>query len=96
MAEIPSHVHADMPVDEPVEIRVCSRRDPDVAKYVLSAWRNEHGTVGSSLTDANGSTPQHLSNLQMKQPYPRKAVAGWQAELIDAVASGLYPILEVR
>lgn len=84
---------ATTPTDTPVEIRI-SYRSGKVE--VLSAWRTDAGTVGYSLTPASGSTPLALSNLQAKGTYPRKAVPGWQAEVVAYAKTGLGTVSEVR
>ena len=37
-----------------------------------------------------------VSNLQLKEIVPKKAVPGWQEDAIAAAGSGLYTVEEVR
>lgn len=80
-------------VTEPVEITL-TKRNGD--KLILLGVRTEEGLVRCSLTNASGGTAQSLSNLQSKGTYPRKAVKGWQAELVEFARAGLYTITQVR
>ena len=80
-------------VTEPVEITLTKR---DGTKLVLLGVRTDQGTVSCSLATASGSTNQALSNLQSKGTLPRKAVSGWQEELIVFAGAGLYPVTSYR
>lgn len=83
------------PVVEPVEIRL--EAFDGAVPYVLVASRNpERGTIGASMSQNGVGVAISLANLQMSLPFPGKAVHGWQIEVVEAVASGLYKILEVR
>jgi hypothetical protein len=78
----------------PVEVRV--RRNTSEVVYVVAAWCSDNGMVGHTMTAAGGGPPCSLSNLQSKGIFPKKAVAGWQHEFVEAVRAGLYDIEEVR
>lgn len=79
---------------EPIEIRLDNPRIR--RQYKLVAWRTEAGVITHYMTVLTGTTPESVSNLQPKLPFPGKAVLGWQAEFIEAAASGLFDIAEVR
>lgn len=81
-------------INEPVEIRIkfAERRRP----LVLTAWVNDAGIIGYSLVYRGHGTPEALSNLQSTEVFPRKAVSGWQAEVIAFAEAGLGSIIEVR
>lgn len=85
------------PVLAPIEIRF---KDGSMGNaYVLSAWVTHHGTVSHSLTLAAGGPPNAIENLMGMRTgpaYPRKAVPGWQAEMIAYAEAGLYEIDEIR
>jgi hypothetical protein len=85
---------------EPVEVRLTRRSNrvdqAPVPPYVLSAWVTPSGMIDYSLTIGGAGMPESLSNLQSKATFPRKAVPGWQAEVIAFAAAGLYTIGEVR
>jgi hypothetical protein len=97
---IPEHHYSvDTPVGEPVEIRLVRRSTPGGVAYdvrVLTAWRTGHGTIAGSLTKSGVGIPESLSNLQSKVPFPGKAIAGWQAEVIAFAAAGHGEITEIR
>lgn len=77
-----------MPVSEPIEVRT--------AKDVLAAWVTPAGMICYSLTTLTGDTQQSLSNLQSKATFPRKAVPGWQDEVVAYVQAGLRAVTEIR
>lgn len=81
-------------IDEPIEIRAT---DAFGNPHVLSAWLDTAtGTIGYTFGPASGGIDESLSNIQAKIPYPRKAVPGWQTELLAFAASGTYTVTEVR
>lgn len=82
------------PVTEAVEIRLSPSEWQN--EVVLIAVRTELGAIHASMSSLGVGPALSLSNLQMERPLPRKAVVGWQIELVKAVASGLYEIVEVR
>lgn len=87
------------PVGEPVEIRldrtpraaVAHERQP----YVLTA-ANHDGLISYNLSLAGDGFPHAMSNLQCKGTWPRKAIAGWQAEVVETAGTGIYRIAEIR
>jgi len=81
------------PLSEPIEIRLAYT---DGYQYHLCAWRTEQGLVDHSLSLNGHGTPHALGNLQSPRPFPGKAVAGWQAEVLDFARGGLYKVVEVR
>ena len=81
-----------MKIDEPIEIRFEDHRGEE--NYVLIAHARD-GLVITSLQGLTGQ-PQSMSNLQAKGTYPRKAVRGWQDELVAYVRTGLYSVSEIR
>lgn len=81
-------------VDEPIEIRLARPRND--APYTLIAWRNLNGTVGYGLTVAGSGTSHALSNLQSKGVFPGKAVAGWQAEVLEFAQASIYEVVLAR
>lgn len=83
-----------MPIKEPLELRL--QRSSDKDPFVAVFWVNDNGIIGSSMTAAGSSMGQALSNLQYTGPLPKKAVQGWQFEVADAIATGLYPLIEIR
>jgi len=91
------------PIDEPIEIRLISPMGrsrvpglPTEVDTILTAFVLPTGLIQTALRPATGSTPLSLSNLQAQAPIPGKAVKGWQAEMVDAIATSLYRIVEVR
>ena len=96
-----------MRTGDPIEIRLIrnapataasSRLQPVgfPATLVLALWVDGHGMIRTSLDNGRGGASQALSNLQLTEVMPRKAVPGWQAEAVAAAASGLYEIELVR
>ena len=92
-----------MRVAEPIEIRLgrngaatdASPRLQPVgfpATLVLALWVDGHGMIRTSLDNGRGGASQSISNLQLTEIMPKKAVAGWQAEAVAAAGSGLYEI----
>jgi len=92
-----------MRVAEPIEIRLgrngaatdASPRLQPVgfpAVLVLALWVDGHGMIRTSLDNGRGGASQSISNLQLTEIMPRKAVAGWQAEAVASARSGLYEI----
>ena len=93
----------EMRVAEPIEIRLgrndaataaSSRLQPVgfPALLVLALWVDGHGIIRTSLDNGRGGASQSISNLQLTEIMPKKAVAGWQAEAVAAAGSGLYEI----
>ncbi len=82
----------DTPTDEPVEVRIALGQH----QHVLIAYRADNGTVGYDLTSPRSSYPESLSTLQSKGTFPRKAVPGWQLEVIAFARDGLGTITEIR
>jgi len=82
------------PVDTPVEIRLGGSWTSD--RYVFTLWRDGHGIIRHSLDNGRGGPSMSVSNLQLKQIVPKKAVPGWQVEAVAAAASGLYGVEEIR
>jgi hypothetical protein len=85
---------------EPMEIDLLGRNPQSetmpVLAHVMFCWVNDRGGVSQSITTPTGTTGYALENLQLKEKFPRKAVDGWQVEVLRAVASGLYMIGGVR
>ena len=81
-----------MRVAEPIEIRLTSRS----GSLVLALWVDGHGMIRTSLDNGRGGASQSISNLQLTEIMPKKAVAGWQAEAVAAAGSGLYQIGMLR
>ena len=84
---------------EPIEIQLrwsdtASERVAGQPVYQLTAWRSERGTVAYSLVSPGGQSCA-LSNLQSKSWFPGKAKPGWQLQVLDFVAAGLYQIASV-
>ena len=82
----------EMRVAEPIEIRLTSRS----GSLVLALWVDGHGIIRTSLDNGRGGASQSISNLQLTEIMPKKAVAGWQAEAVAAAGSGLYEIGLIR
>jgi hypothetical protein len=82
-------------VTTPVEVRI-SRAGRDLV-YVLLA-HEDAGVVRYSLSVNGSGQAESLANLQAspKVVFPRKAVSGWQAEVVAWAATGLGSIVEVR
>lgn len=83
------------PVMAPIEIRLHGNMND----YVLTAWVTDHGTVAHSLTLAHGGPPNAIKNIMDTRTgvtYPRKAVPGWQAEMVAYAKAGVYEITEIR
>jgi hypothetical protein len=83
--------------DEPVEVHMdATFTSQRTETFVLAAWVGPHGIIDYSLTLANDSMPNSISNLQSKGVWPRKVVPGWQRRVVDFCAAGIYPIKEVK
>ena len=82
----------DLEMAEPIEIRLTSRS----GSLVLALWVDGHGIIRTSLNNGRGGSPQSISNLQLTEIMPKKAIAGWQAEGVAAAGSGLYEIGLIR
>lgn len=82
-----------MQATEALEVRFESAR---LGQLVLIASVSERGVIHYTLTNGRGGMAQALSNLQITVPVPMKAVVGWQTEAVSALATGLWPIVEVR
>ena len=89
--EMPS---LDAPVGTPIELRLGNPRLKQ--RYVFTLWVDGHGIIRHSLDDGRGGSSQAVSNLQLKQIVPKKAVPGWQVETVAAAGSGLYEVEEIR
>jgi hypothetical protein len=88
---------ADTPVSEPIEIRLFNPRlMPGGELYVLAASVSGSGLIQYGMTNNGCGVACSLSNLQPKGIFPKKAVSGWQVEVIEAAASGLYDVVKVR
>ncbi len=80
-----------MTLNEPVEFRL------DRGTELILTFRvGSDGCVYNILDNGRGGPSQALSNLQLKDPVPRKAVPGWQREAYEAAQSGLWTVTEVR
>ncbi len=102
----------DTPVGTPIEIHLMTKwikrngwpRDegeqPEPAdrqnRYVYTLWVDGHGIIQHSLDNGRGGPSLSVSNLQLKQIVPKKAVPGWQGEAVNAADSGLYNVEEIR
>ncbi len=89
------------PVEEPIEITFTRHGRPNGTGpelvYVLVVWRTDHGTLAHYMDDGRGGLPQSLSNLQPKGPvFPKKAVPGWQAEVVAFAGACIYDVVRVR
>ena len=89
--EMPS---LDAPVGTPIELRLGNPRLNE--RFVFTLWVDGHGIIRHSLDNGRGGSSQSVSNLQLTQIVPKKAVAGWQVEAIAAAGSGLYDVEEIR
>lgn len=89
--EMPS---LDAPVGTPIELRLGNPRLKQ--RFVLTLWVDGHGVIRHSLDDGRGGSSQAVSNLQLKEIMPSKAVPGWQVEAVAAAGSGLYEVEEIR
>ena len=81
-------------VRTPIELRLGNPRLNQ--GYVYTLWVDGHGIIRHSLDNGRGGSSQSVSNLQLKQIVPKKAVPGWQVEAIAAAGSGLYDVEEIR
>lgn len=77
----------------PIEVRL-TRARPGL--YVLVCWVTPAGTVDYSLTINGSGQAEALSNLQSTGVFPRKAVAGWQADVLSFVEHSIYRVESVR
>lgn len=88
------------PVSEAVEIRFITYTGGK-ERNLTAYYHEKTGTVGYNLTGRNDSTSNALTNLNVKDAptFPRKALAGWQKEVI-AFAKGVLgtggKIIEIR
>ena len=62
---------------------------------MITAWCTREGTIAHEMVDQDRRSSS-LANLQPKMHFPGKAYRRWQLEFIDAAASGLYAIEEIR
>jgi hypothetical protein len=85
-------------VNETVEVRLDrSTRGVTHPPFVLVAWRSVHGTVAHSMQVAGAGIDHSITSLQSKGVvFPRKAVPGWQAEVVAYATAGIYSVIEVR
>ena len=84
----------DLPIGSPIELRLGNPRQPE--RFVFTLWVDGYGIIRHSLDNGRGGSSQSVSNLQLKQIVPKKAVPGWQVEAIAAAGSGLYEVEEIR
>ena len=88
------HPSVDVPVRHPIELRL---KNPNLKdRFVFTLWVDGHGIIRHSLDNGRGGSSQSVSNLQLKEIVPKKAVPGWQVEAIAAAGSGLYDVEEIR
>lgn len=80
------------PIEEPVEIRLGK---PSGRTLVLWAW-NDDGIIHARLSLEGNGMAESLTNLQAKAVFPRKAVMGWQKEVIEFAETSIYHVNEVR
>ena len=96
-----------MNVNEPIEIRFAivpqlqdgTLLEPQQHKTLVV--ENRHGVLWTSLSRTKGGgVPEPLSTLQPGKrgnvAFPRKAVEGWQEEVLEWANTCLYRVLEVR
>ena len=88
------HPSLDAPVGTPIELRLGNPRLNE--RFVFTLWVDGHGVIKHSLDNGRGGMSQSVSNLQLTQIVPKKAVPGWQVEAIAAAGSGLYDVEEIR
>lgn len=99
---VPTHQFtSETDVAEAIEIQLkwsstASEHVRDTIAFNLTAWRNDQrGTVGYSLVRPGSSTQNALSSVQSKSFFPGKAKPGWQLQVIDFAAAGLYEIAHI-
>ena len=80
-------------VDEPIEIRLMDHKGD--LNYVVTGCVMNNRMLAMSITNKSG-TAYSASTIQSTKTYPRKAVRGWQVELLEFVEAGLYAVMEVR
>ena len=69
--------------DEALEIRLWRPRlDHGNGPFVLAASVGQSGMIRTSLSRNGTGVSQALSNLNNGTPFPQKAAAGWQVEVI--------------
>ena len=78
----------------PIELRLGGAWTED--RFVFTLWVDGHGIIRHSLDNGRGGASHSVSNLQLKEIVPKKAVLGWQVEAIAAAGSGLYDVEEIR
>ena len=88
------HPSVDVPVRHPIELRLGGPWTTQ--RFVFTLWVDGHGIIRHSLDNGRGGSSQSVSNLQLKEIVPKKAVPGWQVEAIAAAGSGLYDVEEIR
>jgi hypothetical protein len=84
----------DWPVEEALEVRLKPRRASWIYVAVFSV--TAAGTIRETLTTGTSDQSLALSNLQFTTVRPRKAVPGWQLEMVKALQGTLYEVCEVR
>jgi hypothetical protein len=89
------HPSLDAPVGTPIELRLGSTTHY-ARTLVFTLWVDSHGIIRHSLDNGRGGSSQSVSNLQLKQIVPKKAIPGWQIEAVAAAGSGLYDVDEIR
>lgn len=72
-------------------------RQGGVHRYVVAAGVTDNGTIRMVMTKNGYGTAYSLENLQMCEGVrvPIKAVPGWQAQLYNALGTGLYDVYKV-
>lgn len=90
---------ARLKTDDPIEIRLDrsgqTADGPRRPFVLLATVRN--GVIAYELTVGGDGAPQALANLQARRTWPRKAIFGWQAEVLDvALTSPVCSLGEVR
>ena len=84
----------EVKVHTPIELRLVNRTGE--TEYAYTLWVDERGIIQHSLDNGRGGPSMSVSNLQLKEIVPKKAVPGWQEDAIAAAGSGLYTVEEVR
>jgi hypothetical protein len=88
------HPSVDAPISTPIELRLVNRTGE--TEYVYTLWVDGHGIIRHSLDNGRGGPSLSVSNLQLKEIVPKKAVPGWQVEAVAAAGSGLYGVKGIR
>ena len=88
------HPSVDAQIGTPIEVRLGGAWTED--RFVFTLWVDGHGIIRHSLDNGRGGSSQSVSNLQLKEIVPKKAVPGWQVEAVAAAGSGLYEVEGIR